>query len=211
MSLILTAAVTVMQIIIIGAGIGGLSAGLALARNGHSVTIYESAPQLAEVGAGVQMSPNAVKIFFEWGLGPDLLAKAALPETLYVHNWRDGRILGATKITPDFERRYGAPYIVVHRAELHEILLRHAVRAGVTVHVASKITKYDFEGGAVTLESGQVGLADLVVAVDGASIFIIRGSNGLSDVHQESIPSLGRSSLVKRTLELRRPAGLLSG
>jgi salicylate hydroxylase len=157
-----------MKVIIVGAGIGGLSAGLALARSGHSVTIYESAPRLAEVGAGVQMSPNAVKLFFEWGLGPDMLAKAALPQSLYIHNWKDGRVLGETKITPDFEERYGAPYIVVHRAEMHEILHRHALRAGVTVHVASKVIKYDFEGGAVTFESGRTVHADLVVAVDGA-------------------------------------------
>ena len=159
-----------MQIVIVGAGIGGLSTSLALARNGHSVTIYESAPQLAEVGAGVQMSPNAVKLFFEWGLGPDMLAKAALPQSLYIHNWKDGRILGVTKITPDIEKRYGAPYIVVHRAEMHEILHRHAVQAGVTVHVASKVAEYDFEGGAITLENGQVVHADLVVAIDGACV-----------------------------------------
>jgi salicylate hydroxylase len=158
-----------MKIIIVGAGIGGLSAGLALARNGHSVTIYESAPQLVEVGAGVQMSPNAVKLFFEWGLGPDLLDKAALPQNLFIHNWKDGRVLGEIKITPDFEKRYGAPYIVVHRAEMHEILHRHAVLAGVTVHVASKVIKYDFEQGIIALENGQTIQADLIVAVDGAS------------------------------------------
>lgn len=157
-----------MKIAIIGAGIGGLSAGLALARRGHSVTIYESAPRLAEVGAGVQMSPNAVRLFFEWGLGPDLLAKAALPQSLYIHNWKDGCVLGQAKITPDFEQLYGAPYIVVHRAEMHDILHRHAVRAGVAVHVASKVVEYDFERGAVTLESGQTVHADLIVAVDGA-------------------------------------------
>lgn len=158
-----------MNVVIVGAGIGGLSAGLALARSGHSVTIYESAPRLAEVGAGVQMAPNAVKLFFEWGLGPDMLAKAALPRSLYIHNWKDGRILGETKITPEFEKRYGAPYIVVHRAEMHEILHRHAVQAGVSVHVASKVTEYDFEGGSIMLESGRTIHADLVVAVDGPS------------------------------------------
>ena len=156
-----------MKIIIVGAGIGGLSASLALARNGHSVTIYESAPRLAEVGAGVQMSPNAVKLFFEWGVGPDLLEKAALPQSVYIHSWKDGRVLGETKITPDFEKRYGAPYIVVHRAEMHEILHRHEVQTGVTVHVASKVIKYDFEQGIVTLEDGRTIQADLVVAVDG--------------------------------------------
>jgi salicylate hydroxylase len=100
-----------MKITIIGAGIGGLSASLALARNGHSVTIYESAPKLAEVGAGIQMSPNTVKLFLEWGVGPDLLEKAALPQSLYIHNWKDGRVLGGTKITPDFEKTLrGAVY-----------------------------------------------------------------------------------------------------
>lgn len=170
-----------MKIIIIGAGIGGLSASLALARNSHCVTVYESAPQLAEVGAGVQMSPNAVKLFFEWGVGTDLLEKAALPQSLYIHNWKDGRVLGETKITPDFEKRYGAPYIVVHRAEMHEILHRHAVRAGVTVHVASKVIKYDFEQGVITLEDGQTVQADLIVAVDGASGPQRQELNGVSN------------------------------
>jgi salicylate hydroxylase len=115
------------------------------------------------------MAPNAVKLFFEWGLGPDMLAKAALPQSLYIHNWKDGRILGETKITPDFEKRYGAPYIVLHRAEMHEIIHRHAIRAGVSVHLASRVIEYDFEAGAITLESGRTIHADLVVAIDGTS------------------------------------------
>jgi salicylate hydroxylase len=98
-----------------------------------------------------------------------MLAKAALPQSLYIHNWKDGRILGETKITPDFEKRYGAPYIVLHRAEMHEIIHRHAIRAGVAVHVASRVIEYDFEGGTITLESGRTIHADLVVAVDGTS------------------------------------------
>ena len=158
-----------MKITIVGAGIGGLSSAIALARppHKHTITLLESAPQLAEVGAGVQLGPNAVKVWLDWGLGPALLAKAALPQTLYIYRWDDGRLLCETQIAGGFEGRFGAPYMVLHRAELHEVLRRHAVGLGVKVRVASRVVEYDFEGGTVMLEGGEVVKGDLVVAVDG--------------------------------------------
>ncbi len=164
-----------MNIVTVGAGVGGLSASIALARKGHSVTVYESAPQLAEIGAGVQMSPNSARLFFEWGLGPDLLAKAALPEGLFIHRWLDGQLIAYTRIWPDFEERFGAPYFVIHRAHLHDILHRHAVKAGVNIRLSSRAVEYDVEGGSVTLDSGEIVRADLIVAADGISRVCLHG------------------------------------
>ncbi|EXJ69311.1 uncharacterized protein A1O5_07347 [Cladophialophora psammophila CBS 110553] len=159
-----------MKIIIVGAGIGGLSAALALALQKHSVTVLESAPRLAEIGAGVQLTPNAIKFFFQWGLEGDILAKAAIPGTFFIHRWKDGRVLGSVDVG-GLEREYGAPYVVVHRGVLHEILHRHAVRAGAEVRVNSRVVEYDFEGGAVVLKDGLKMEADLVVACDGINSF----------------------------------------
>jgi salicylate hydroxylase len=155
-----------MEIIIVGAGIGGLSAALSLALAGHKVIILESASTLAEIGAGVQMTPNATKCFWKWGLGPDILSNSALPESFNVLRGSDGKVLGRVPFA-DFEERYGAPYIVIHRADIHRVLHEHAVKAGVEVRLGSRVAHYDFEGGLVQLKNGTELEADIVVAVDG--------------------------------------------
>jgi salicylate hydroxylase len=163
-----------MQVIIVGAGIGGLSAALSLALAGHEVRILESASALAEIGAGVQMTPNATKYFWKWGLGPDILERAVLPNSFNILRGVNGDVLGQVPFK-DFESRYGAPYIVIHRADIHQILHKHAIAAGVRLALSSKVIKYDFEAGSVQLANGEELHADLVVAVDGIKSFA-RGS-----------------------------------
>lgn len=158
-----------MKIIVVGAGIGGLSAALALSLHSHQVLVLESAPALAEIGAGVQLTPDAIKFFFQWGLKDDILAKAAIPNRFVIHHWRDGEVLREINIRR-LEGDYGAPYVVVHRGVLHEILHRHAVRAGAEVRVNSRVGEYDFEAGAVVLKNGHRLEADLVVACDGTAL-----------------------------------------
>ena len=155
-----------MEIIVVGAGIGGLSAALSLSLASHKVTILESASALAEIGAGVQLTPNATKYFWKWGLGPDILRHSVLPSSFNVRRGEDGLLLGQVPFG-NFEKRYGGPYIVIHRADVHQILHKHAAKAGARLRLNSKVEEYDFAGGSVKLANGEHLYADLVVAIDG--------------------------------------------
>ncbi|PTB81493.1 FAD/NAD(P)-binding domain-containing protein [Trichoderma longibrachiatum ATCC 18648] len=155
-----------MRVIIVGAGIAGLSLAIALGQSGHQITILDAAAQLAELGAGVQMTPQAIRYLFKWGLKDDLLSESIIPEDLYVRDGHSGDLLGTVRIK-DMEAQYGAPYIVVHRAVLHAILHRHAIRAGAQLLLESDVVEYEFANGAVQLRNGNRLAADLVVAADG--------------------------------------------
>lgn len=163
----LTAEPLSMRVIIVGAGIAGLSLAIALGQSGHQITILDAAAQLAELGAGVQMTPQAIRYLFKWGLKDDLLSESIIPEDLYVRDGHSGDLLGTVRIK-DMEAQYGAPYIVVHRAVLHAILHRHAIRAGAQLLLESDVVEYEFANGAVQLRNGNRLAADLVVAADGA-------------------------------------------
>lgn len=155
-----------MKVMIVGAGIAGLSLAMALGQSGHQVTVLEAASQLTELGAGVQMTPQAIRYLFTWGLKDDLLAQSIIPENLLIRDGESGHLLGTVRIG-DMETQYGAPYIVVHRAVLHAILHRHAIQSGMELLLSSNVIDYDFAHGAVRLQNGKRLVADLVVASDG--------------------------------------------
>ncbi|KAM3553751.1 hypothetical protein MY1884_006492 [Beauveria asiatica] len=128
-----------MEIIIVGAGIAGLSLALSLARRpGHRVLLLEAKPALAELGAGLQLTPPATRHLFAWGMRDDILAASIAPAEMLVRDGRSGAALAAIP-TGGMEARYGAPYLVVHRAVLHDLLRRHAVAAGAELRLGSKL------------------------------------------------------------------------
>jgi len=106
------------SLVIAGGGIGGLTAALALARAGHRVTVLEQAPVLAEVGAGIQLSPNASRVLIDLGLRARLAAAAVVPREIRVHSSRTGGEVARTPAGAVVESRYGAPFWVIHRADL---------------------------------------------------------------------------------------------
>ena len=171
-----------------GAGIGGLSAALALARAGWRVTVLERAPVIEEAGAGLQISPNASRILQEFGLLDRLLMYASAPEALYIRRARDGSELMRLPLGPLAELRWKSPYLVVHRADLQRVLLEAvAQQPAVTVKTATSVLGFASSDQGVQV-GGKMGLAnvrfdaDLLVGADGLrSVLRDRMGLGLND------------------------------
>jgi salicylate hydroxylase len=111
-----------MRIIIIGAGIGGLAAALTLRRAGIEAEVFEQAAALREIGAGIQISPNASRILVRLGLADSMRKFGVRPFAVQIRRWDDGRILARQLLADECERAFGAPYYHFHRAELLDLL-----------------------------------------------------------------------------------------
>lgn len=111
------------DILIAGAGVGGLTAALALAARGFSVRIFERAPELVEVGAGLQLSPNATRLLDSLGLGVELRKVAVRPEAIVLRRASTAGEIARVPLGAGGTRRWGADYLVIHRADLQSVLL----------------------------------------------------------------------------------------
>ena len=110
------------RVAIIGGGIAGLAAAVALHRRGIEVTVYEQAPELSEIGAGVQMTPNAMNALKALGLEEAAMTVAFEPESQVLRSWKSGRIIYRAPIKGVFRERFGAPLCSFHRADLLSVL-----------------------------------------------------------------------------------------
>ena len=159
-----------LQILVAGGGIGGLTAALALARHGHRVELVEQADVFAEVGAGIQLGPNAMRRLASLGLSDAVDGIAARPEALVIASALTGEELARLLLGETMLHRYGAPYCCVHRADLHALLLG-AVRseAGATLHLKARLTQIEAREDAVAIatEDGRAWEGDALVGADG--------------------------------------------
>src|ERR1700732_496361 len=139
------------EVLIAGGGIGGLAAALGLAQKGVSSTLFEKASALGEIGAGIQLGPNAFHAFDYLGIG-----QAARGMAVYIDQLRLMDALTAEEIThvdlrDAFRKRFGNPYAVVHRGDLHGVFLKacrdHEL---IELRVSSEVTGYDQDGASVT-------------------------------------------------------------
>ena len=158
------------EIAVIGGGIGGLTAALALARRGREVAVYEQARELAEVGAGLHVSPNGLKVLYALGLEQELAGVASRPRSIVARHFATGVANFENAFDDDFDARYGAPFISLHRADLLAILVG-AVAAEPRVRLAldARAVRVDeaSTGASVVFQDGSRTSADAVVAADG--------------------------------------------
>lgn len=156
-----------MKVIVVGAGLGGLSAAATLAQRGIEFTLLEQASKLGEIGAGVQLAPNAMKVLRALGLERRAAEIGFEPGAHVVRNWKTSAVLARTPYKGVLTEVFGAAYYGYHRADLHE-LLRSAVPAQ-AVRLSARCTSVRTEGdkAVVTLADGDELSADAVIGADG--------------------------------------------
>ncbi|MGV3493461.1 MAG: FAD-dependent monooxygenase [Ramlibacter sp.] len=158
------------ELLIAGGGIGGLAAAVGARRAGWEARVFEQAQDFSEVGAGIQLGPNATRILDEWELLQGELGQlACTPPRLRVRDGVEGAELGVLELGLTIAQRYGAPYLTVHRADLQSALL-HAARAqGARLHTGCRLGGVEQQAGAVTARTGEAHLVegDALVAADG--------------------------------------------
>ncbi|AXI78492.1 3-hydroxybenzoate 6-monooxygenase [Peterkaempfera bronchialis] len=156
--------------VIVGGGIGGLAAALALSRQGHRAVVLERAPEFAEIGAGIQIAPNGIHALDRLGLGRAVRASAVHMAELRFMDGVTGDHVVSLPLTEEYQRRFGNPYVVVHRAELHTLLLEACLASdAVELRGSSAVVGYEQDGRTATvlLESGERITGDGVIGADG--------------------------------------------
>ena len=158
------------RVLIAGAGIGGLAAASCLMKAGHTVEIYEQASQLAEIGAGIQISANAMHVLRHLGL-EEAIARVGVQPGAYVFRLHDtGEVIQRFSLSEEHERMHGAPYRQLHRADLHEILAgcARALDPGV-VRLNHKVVGFTESADGVELRfaDGASVRGDLLIGADG--------------------------------------------
>lgn len=154
---------------VVGGGIGGLATALGLTRAGCTVTVVEQAEAFGEIGAGLQIGPNATRILDSWGLLDKVKEIGVLPENIVMRDAVTGDEVTRLPLGEAFRERYGAPYVVIHRTDLHAILLEACREAGVELITDVRIDNVA-DGGAgttATASDGRTFDADVTIGADG--------------------------------------------
>jgi len=156
-----------LRIAVIGGGIGGLTAALSLRRTGFEVDVYEQAPELTQIGGGINMGPNAVRILRRLGLAAGLDRQGVRPLFTHQRRWQDGRTLQRAPLNPLCEELYGAPHMTLHRADLLDVIASGFPAE--RIHLGHRLIGLEDKGrGAEAwFENGARITADVLVGADG--------------------------------------------
>jgi len=156
--------------LIVGGGIGGLAAALALARKGFPCHVLEQSPSFGEVGAGIQLGPNVFRAFEKLGIKDAVLRDAWKPNALVMRDALNGETITTVPVGADFRAHFGEPYAVTHRADLHRaVLVAAGAQDGVTLETNAKVEEFVDEGTQVrlTLAGGRSVVGRALIGADG--------------------------------------------
>ena len=131
-----------LPVLVAGGGIGGLAAALALVRQGFDVTVLEQSPQIGEIGAGIQLGPNAFHAFDALGVGEAARRRSVFTDEMVMHDALDESLVGRIPTGDAFRARFGNPYAVIHRMDVHTSLLEGVQATGrVQFHTATRVER----------------------------------------------------------------------
>jgi len=142
-------------VLVAGGGIGGLAAALALVRQGFQVTVLEQAAEIGEIGAGIQLGPNAFHAFDALGVGDKTRSRAVFTDYMVMHDAIDEYQVGRIPTDENFRKRFGNPYAVIHRQDIHNSLLEGARETGkVEFHTSCRVESIEQNAESVTVTCG---------------------------------------------------------
>jgi 2-polyprenyl-6-methoxyphenol hydroxylase-like FAD-dependent oxidoreductase len=159
-----------LPVLVAGGGIGGVAAALALARQGYAVKVLEQAPELGEIGAGIQLGPNAFAAFDALGIGELARGRAVYTDEMVMHDAIDEYQVGCIPTGEAFLKRFGNPYAVIHRADIHTSLLEGAKAYGnIETLTGTRIVRVEQGGDTVTVfdQHGVAHTGQALIGADG--------------------------------------------
>src|SRR5580704_2514987 len=158
------------QVLIVGGGIGGLAAALALARKGIASQVIEQAAEFKEIGAGIQLGPNVFWMFEVLGLIEPISALAVFPNNLIMMDSVTGQEVTRIPLGDTFRKRFHHPYALIHRADLHKVLLQACQKSDlIRLDASEKVVKVEDAGDGITVrtESGKEYRGSALIGADG--------------------------------------------
>ncbi|KAH8696499.1 hypothetical protein BGW36DRAFT_188061 [Talaromyces proteolyticus] len=178
------------HVVVIGAGIGGLTLGVVLRRCGLRVTILEQALKISDIGAGIQLAPNATRILRRFGLLDEILKHANHPSGTIIRRYCDDAEIGPRAHKRASQSRFDTPMLVIHRGDLQNVLREAALREGVLLRTNARVTAVDTELIArVTLASGEQVVGDVLVGADGVNSIVRRTMATCSGLEDRIMPT----------------------
>ncbi len=143
-----------LPVLVAGGGIGGIAAALALVRQGFRVQVFEQAAEIGEIGAGIQLGPNAFSAFDALGVGEKARGRAVYTDFMVMHDALDGYQVGKIPTDEKFRQRFGNPYAVIHRADVHLSLFEGAQESGqVEFFTSTRIERVEQDDQGVTVQA----------------------------------------------------------